>query len=172
MNRIFFRAGAYSLVCFGMWLLLSQVGSSKVIEDDISSKLTGSWAGEGKAFGMPSRPEMKWELTLNGKFIKLNYKTEMKSSKGETQVFEGHGYYKSLGQGKYQGVWFDSQGEQHPIVATFENDALTANWGTPENTLGKTVYRLITPNEMELIDSIRKKDGTWQEFSRARLKRM
>ena len=172
MTRILFRAGAYSLVCFWMWLLLSQVGSSKVIQDDISSKLAGSWAGEGKAFGRPSRPEMKWELTLNGKFIKLNYKNEMKSSKGETQIFEGHGYYKSLGGGKYQGTWFDSQGEQHPISATFENDALTANWGTPETKLGKTVYRLIAPNEMELIDSIRKKDGTWQEFSRAKLKRM
>lgn len=171
MSRIFFCARAYSLICFGMWLLLSQVGSSRVIQDDISSKLIGSWAGEGKAFGRPSRPEMKWESTLNGKFIKLSYRTEIKTSKGETEVFEGHGYYKSLGAGKYQGNWFDSQGSSHPINAVFQDNALTANWGTQETELGKTVYRLTSPNEMELIDSVQKKDGSWREFGRARLKR-
>ena len=155
-----------------MWLLLTQAGSSKVFQDDIS-KLMGSWAGEGKAFGMPSRPEMKWELTLNGKFIKLNYKNEMKSAKGETRTFEGHGYYKSLGDGKYQGTWFDSQGAQHPIKATFEDNALTSNWGTPETEEGRTVYRITANDEVEVVDSVRKKkDGTWREFSRAKLKRM
>lgn len=172
MNTIMKNLGGFPLVGLGILLLISQARVGATPQDEISSKLVGSWTGEGKAFGMPSRPEMRWELALNGKFIKLTYKTEMKSSKGETQIFEGHGYYKSLGSGKYQGTWFDSQGEQHPINATFENDALTANWGTPETKMGKTVYRLITPNEMELTDSIRKKDGTWQEFSRARLKRI
>jgi len=172
MNRIVNRFGGFPLVCVGMLLLFSRSGASNTPQDDISSKLAGSWAGEGKAFGRPSRPEMKWELTLNGKFIKLNYKNQMKSSKGETQIFEGHGYYKSLGGGKYQGTWFDSQGAQHPIKATFEDNALTANWGTPETEEGRTVYRLTATDEIEVVDSVRKKDGTWQEFSRAKLKRM
>ena len=170
MNRIFLRVGVYSLICLGISLLLSNGGSSKVIQDDVSSKLIGSWAGEGKAFGRPSRPEMKWESTLNGKFIKLSYRTLIQTPKGD-EVFEGHGYYKSLGAGKYQGNWFDSQGSSHPISAVFANDALTANWGTQQTELGKTIYRLTSPDEMELIDSVQKKDGTWQEFGRARLKR-
>ena len=171
MNKIFFRAGTFSLICLGMLLLLGHGGSSKVIQDHISSKLIGSWAGEGKAFGQPSRPEMKWESALNGQFIKLSYRTVIKTSKGD-EVFEGHAYYKSLGAGKYRGNWFDSQGSSHPINAVFEENALVANWGTQQTELGKTVYRLTSPSEMELIDSIQKKDGSWQEFSRAKLKRM
>ena len=170
MNRSFLRAGVYSLICLGMSLMLGQADSSRVIQDDISSKLIGSWAGEGKAFGRPSRPEMKWEPTLNGQFIKLSYRTTIQTPKGD-EVFEGHGYYKSLGAGKYQGNWFDSQGSSHPISAVFAENALTANWGTQQTELGKTIYRLSSPDEMELVDSVQKKDGTWQEFGRAKLKR-
>ncbi|HKR59689.1 MAG TPA: DUF1579 family protein [Pyrinomonadaceae bacterium] len=172
MTRTVFPVGRYSIVCLGLLSLLGQTAAAPVAPDDVSARLVGAWAGEGKAFGGSSRPEMKWERTLNGKFIKLTYKAEFKSAKGAVQVFEGHAYYKSLGGGKYQGTWFDSQGSQHPITAVFESDALTANWGTPETELGKTIYRLTANDEMELIDSVRKKDGTWQEFHRAKLKRL
>ena len=122
-----------------MWLLLSQVGRVvRIFQDDIS-KLIGSWAGEGKAFGMPSRPEMKWELTLNGKFIKLNYKTEMKSARAKPEPLKGTDITKSLGDGKYQGTWFDFQGAQHPIKATFEDNALTFYVGSL-NRRGKALF--------------------------------
>ena len=170
MTKMVLRISAHSILCLVLLLLTGQAVVTQG-QNDIG-RLAGSWSGEGKAFGMPSRPEMKWELTLNGKFFKLNYKTEMKSAKGETRIFEGHGYYKSLGDGKYQGTWFDSQGAQHPIKATFEDNALTANWGTPETEEGRTVYRITATDEIEVVDSVRKKDGTWQEFSRAKLKRM
>jgi hypothetical protein len=50
MNRIFLRVGVYSLICLGVSLLLSQGGSSQDIQDDISSRLIGSWVGEGKVW--------------------------------------------------------------------------------------------------------------------------
>lgn len=170
MSRIFLRVVNRFLVCCAVMLLLSQVAASRIVPDDISSKFIGSWAGEGKAFGRRSRPEMKWEATLSGKFIKLTYRTELTSRIGK-EVFEGHAYYKSLGAGKYKGTWFDSQGSEHPITAVFEDNALTANWGTPQTELGKTVYRLVSAKEMELVDSVQRKDGTWQEFGRAKLAR-
>ncbi len=121
------------------------------------------------AFGRPSKPEMKWERVLSGKFLKLTYRTELRSAKGEPQLFEGHAYCKSLGNGKYHGTWYDSQGSVHPIEATFEGSALTSNWGTAQTELGKTVYRLLAAERMELVDYVQKKDGTWQEFARAKL---
>lgn len=140
-------------------------------DDEISTRMVGVWKGEGKAFGLASHPELKWEPTLGGRFMRIAYKVETKSSKGVVQVFEGHGYYKSLGGGKYQATWFDSQGAVHPIAATFAGDLLTANWGTEQTTMGKTTYRLVDAVTMEVVDYTRTKEGTWKEFSRATLKK-
>lgn len=133
--------------------------------------LIGAWKGEGKLLGMASRAEMKWEPVLGGRFTRLTYRAEMQSPNGSTQVFEGHGYYKSLGGGKYQGAWFDSQGDHHPIAAIFQDGALAATWGTESTKLGRTTYRTAGANRLEVTDEIRGKDGAWQEFGRAVLSR-
>lgn len=140
-------------------------------KDAVSTNLIGSWKGEGKAFGMRSRVEMKWESVLDKKFVRLQYKTEMRSANGETQIFEGYAFYKFLGDGKYRAVWFDSSGDLHPVSAVFDKSTLTSDWGTPETELGRTLYRLTAPSTIEVIDYIRQKDGTWKEFSRAILKK-
>lgn len=133
--------------------------------------LVGAWKGEGKLLGMASRAEMKWEPVLSGRFTRLTYRAEMRTPDGSTQVFEGHGYYRSLGDGKYAGAWFDSQGDHHPIAAVFQGGALTATWGTEASKLGRTTYQMVGANRLEVIDEIRAKDGAWQQFGRATLSR-
>ncbi len=133
--------------------------------------LVGAWKGDGMLLGMVSRAEMQWEFVLGGRFTRLTYRAEMQSPNRSTQVFEGHGYYKALGGGKYQGDWFDSQGDHHPIAAVFQGGALVATWGTEATKLGRTTYRMAGTNRVEVTDEIRGKDGAWQEFGRATLRR-
>jgi hypothetical protein len=105
--------------------------------DPFLSRLQGAWNGEGTAFGSKATVQQKWEWTLGDKFLRLSLKYETKAADGKTQVFEGHGYYKAKGEGKYEGQWFDSQGNQYPINATLEGDALIALWGIPGRVEGK-----------------------------------
>lgn len=163
----------FLIACFVALIpaICSGQAGTEVGRDGIVEKLVGDWKGEGKAFGMSSKVEMKWERVLSNKFVRLQYKTEMQSAKGEAEVFEGVGFYKFLGNDKYQGTWFDSTGDRHPIDAIFADGALTSNWGTPETKLGRTIYHLIGLDQLEVIDSIRQKDGAWKEFSRATLRK-
>lgn len=134
--------------------------------DSFLNRLQGTWQGDGKAFGMSARLHMKWERVLGSKFLRLSLKNEMTSSTGHTQAFEGHAYYRSAGEGRYQGEWFDSRGESFSIKGNIEGETLTALWGAPEKEQGKSVYRFLEAGKLEVVDSVRQKDGTWREFGR------
>lgn len=130
------------------------------------NRFQGTWQGDGKSLGMSARLQMKWEWVLRSKFLRLSLKNEMQRAAGQTQVFEGHAYYQSVGEGKYEGKWFDSQGASFSISANIEGDALTALWGSPGQEHGKSVYRFMEAGKLEVVDSVRQKDGTWKEFGR------
>ena len=53
------------------------------------------------------------------------------------------------------------------MTATVSGRALTALWGDR----GRTVYRLLETGELEVVDSVKKADGSWAEFGRSTLKR-
>ena len=48
---------------------------------------------------------------------------------------------------------------------------MIAEWGDGTAPRGRSTYRLIGANAMEVIDEIRRKDGSWSEFGRFRLER-
>ena len=133
--------------------------------------LMGAWKGSGKFSGRDSNVEMKWESVLGGRFVRLSYRNTWKTAQDKTLTIEGHAYYQSLNNGEYRANWFDSYGKARPIEAKFENGALSATWGTPATELGKTVYKLVTPDQVEIIDTVQLKDGSWREFHRALLRR-
>ena len=133
--------------------------------DAFLSRLQGTWQGDGKAFGMSARLSMKWEWVLGGKFLRLNLKNEMQSATGNTS-FEGHAYYRPAGEGKYEGEWFDSRGVSFAIKGNMEGDALTALWGAPGEEQGRSIYKFLEAGKLEVVDSVRQKDGTWKEFGR------
>jgi hypothetical protein len=140
--------------------------------DSYLSRLQGVWNGAGTAFGGKATVQQKWEWVLGDKFFRLSLKYEIKGADGKIQVFEGHGYYKARGEGKYEGQWFDLQGNQYPINATIEGDALVAMWGIPGKVEGRSTYRLIeSGKQLEATDALKQKDGGWREFSRFNLRR-
>ncbi|MGH7338024.1 MAG: hypothetical protein ACREI7_10620, partial [Myxococcota bacterium] len=87
-----------------------------------------------------------------------------------SQRFEGLAlYWAGASAGRLNGRWFDSQGATHLLDAVLEPQALIAEWGDGTTPRGRSTYRLLSANAMEVIDEIRRKDGTWREFGRFRL---
>jgi hypothetical protein len=138
---------------------------------DILKKLEGSWYCKGKAFRMNADINMVWESVLQGKFTRISYRMDMQAADGKIQVFEGTALYQPTPDKNYRATWFDSGGEMHPITATADGVALTSIWGTPDTKLGKTIYSFKDNDNVEVIDYIQSKDGSWREFNRNTLSR-
>jgi hypothetical protein len=138
--------------------------------DPLLSRLAGNWAGTGTVLNQPAKIEMEWAWQLNGQFLKLSFKNQMGTAP-KTTAFEGHAYYRAGADGRYRGMWFDNAGMFRPLDARRDGDALVSQWGTPETEQGETTYRLLPGGQMEVIDRIKGKDGTWREFGRSKLTR-
>jgi hypothetical protein len=154
------------------WLFLIVPSNAAGSADPFFNQLQGEWAGEGTAFGASAAVKQKWEWVLGEKFFRLNLRYEVKAADGRTQLFEGHGYYRSKGNDRYEGQWFDIQGNQYPLSGQVEAGVLITLWGIPGKLEGRSIYRLSdSGKQLESIDSLKQKDGGWKEFSRFTLKR-
>jgi hypothetical protein len=157
------RIDKVSLVGFALLLLVP--GAVYPQSESIFKRLNGSWSGEGKTLEMPATLRMSWEWVLGEKFLRLSLKNEMKAASGNVQLFEGHAYYQPS-EGKCEGTWFDSRGMSFPIKCTVEAQSLTAMWGVPGQENGKSVYAILAGGKLEVVDSVKQKDGSWKEFGR------
>jgi len=140
-------------------------------QDKFLNSLQGEWHGEGKAFGGAALMQIKWEWVLNNKFLRLTMRNEISAPNRPKQIFEGKAYYRENGVDKYAAHWFDSRGVTFPIKAQLEGNTLIASWGSPETEEGRSTYQLINNTTMEVVDSVKQKDGTFREFGRVTLKR-
>jgi hypothetical protein len=152
------------------WLSLAAGPCASPSSDNVGlERWEGPWMGEGKFFGQPATQHLKWERVLDGKFLTLKLRVE---AAGKT-LFEGHAYYQPTAASQYDARWFDSQGHIYPIKAQLEADTLTAFWGEPSKEEGKSTYRLLNAGkQLEVVDAVRNKDGSWREFGRFVLKRV
>jgi hypothetical protein len=130
----------------------------------------GEWRGTGTTSGAPAQLNLKWERALGGRFVRLTLVNEI-GAEPTRQRFEGLAMYWPGAAGRLNGRWFDSQGATHLLDAVLEPDALIAEWGDGTTARGRSTYRLLAPDAMEVIDEIRGKDGTWREFGRFRMQR-
>jgi hypothetical protein len=134
--------------------------------DPLLARLVGEWAGEGTVLETRADVRLTWAWTLDGEFLQLRFVNEMGKRR-----FEGHAYYRALGNGRYRGWWFDNSGMMRPIEAVQDGDAIVATWGTPETEVGETTYRLSPSGAMEILDRVRGKNGQWRDFGRTLLTR-
>lgn len=131
----------------------------------------GEWQGTGTTSGAPARLTLKWERALGGRFVRLTLLNEI-GADSPPQRFEGLAlYWPGAVTGRMNGRWFDSQGVVHLLDAALDANALIAEWGDGTTPRGRSTYRLLDADAMEVIDEIRRKDGTWREFGRFRLER-
>jgi hypothetical protein len=146
----------------GNVLTLVFVAALQAAPDPLLARFEGQWSGEGTVLKMPSKVQLTWERTLDGQFLRLTFSNQM----GPSRRFEGHAYYRALGNGRYRGTWFDNSGMIRPIDATRVDDSLVSKWGTADTELGETTYRLQADGSMEIVDRVQGKDGTWRDFGR------
>jgi hypothetical protein len=136
----------------------------------VTTRLLGAWQGSGTILGQASTVELQWARVLDGRFVRLTFTSHIGPAP-KTRRFEGHAYYEALANGRFRATWFDSSGMTRPISAHVRDDALVSAWGTPETEEGETTYRLVSHTQMEVVDRVKGKDGTWREFGRSMLKR-
>jgi hypothetical protein len=147
-----------------MNLLLALVFAVQTTVDPLLMRLVGQWTGTGMVLNQPSKIEMSWSAELGGQFVRLTFRNEMPKS-----VFEGHAYYRAVGDGRYRGMWFDNTGMFRPLEARRDGDALISKWGTPDTEEGETTYRLLPDGKMDVVDRVKGKDGTWRQFGQSGL---
>jgi hypothetical protein len=151
-----------------MHLLLSLVLLAQAGADPLFNRLSGQWSGTGTVLNQPSKISMTWSWELGGQFLRLTFRNEMGTAP-KINVFEGHAYYRPAGNDRYRGMWFDNSGMFRPLDARRDGDALVSKWGTPDTEEGETTYRLLPDGQMEVIDRVKGKDGTWRTFGQSGL---
>jgi hypothetical protein len=129
------------------------------------SKLSGGWIGAGQLMRRDSHAELHVERVLSRPLFSLNWRNVVTSD--PRSPFEGTAIYEDKGDGELVATWWDSQGARHPIKASATENALTSHWG--EN--GRTIYTLLPSGELEVVDSVKRPDGSWGEFGKVLLKR-
>jgi hypothetical protein len=147
-------------------LLLPQPSTAGGFAD----RLVGVWTGTGTVLKQPASVRLEWAWTLDRQFLKLTFGNDMGPA-GHERRFEGHAYYRAVGEGRFRGTWFDSSGAIRPIDARIDGDALVSRWGTAETEEGETSYRLLGADSMEIVDRVKGKDGTWRDFGKSTLTR-
>lgn len=129
-------------------------------------ELLGSYQASGTAFGKPAALTMRWSVDLGGAFVRIDYRIDGSAAERAT-TFAGIGHYKMEASGRFTGVWVDSQGAIHPLEASAAGRALTTYWGVRgKGAYGRTTYRMLDADRIEVVDAVLAKDSTWREFSR------
>jgi hypothetical protein len=129
-------------------------------------QLIGSWRGAGTLFGASATFQMKWEWTLDSQFVRLTFENRIPQADGKDFALKAQAFYKLTGEDQYEGTWFDSRGMVLPLNATAEDSSLVTLWGSPETEQGKTVYRIVQRDSIEVDDFV-VKNGDWMAFGKA-----
>lgn len=158
------------LTCSGT--VRAQLPVTATTNDRFLSRIVGDWRGEGTFSKASSQGWGKWEAVLEENFVRFSVKFEIKTDAGSTRTFAGHAYYSTITHGEILGHWFDSEGHQYPIKSFVSGDTMTTFWGIPGSVEGRSTYRLTDADKgLELVDSFKRKDGTWQELNRFTFRR-
>jgi hypothetical protein len=144
-----------------VWLAWAAPPQAPIID-----RLAGQWSGEGTVNGQRVRADAVFDVVLQGRFTRLQYRFVAGPA-----TFEGHGYY-TCEREKCRGQWFDSQGSQHLLSCVQEANSFTAEWSTGTTPRGRTEYKLASATTLVVTDWIRTPAGEWREFGRVEYKRV
>ena len=124
----------------------------------------GEWRSNGDSFGVPAESVMTWSPALDGRFVRLDYRIELRPGPDQTSLFQGIAYYKVQDGDISIAFWADNTGDLHPISAERDERALVAFWGVEGGKQGRTRYDLTAPDKMEVTDWIKTPEG-WRQFN-------
>ncbi len=150
----------------GLYHRVADPPAPAAAEGSLLARLAGDWIGEGDVMGKRVAVMLHVGPVLAGRFTELRW-LNLGGGAAHTR-FEGRAVYALESPGHYRATWWDSEGSEHPIMASEQGDAtLEALWGEA----GRTRYTLLPGGEIEVIDSTKHKDGNWVEFGRSHLTR-
>lgn len=130
----------------------------------------GEWRSSDPAFGGPAQTAMQWSRTLDGKFMRLDYRIDMRSGAENAASFEGVAFYRLESKDELRAFWADNSGDLHPIRVERRDDGLHVEWGADGAKQGRTLYNLVSSDEMQVTDWIKTEDG-WRQFNDNRFAR-
>ncbi|WDI32664.1 hypothetical protein PUV54_05570 [Hyphococcus flavus] len=150
-------------ICAFWSLALSAAAEENTVS--LLKQLEGVWVSDGDAFGGPAKTTMQWSKALDGKFMRLEYKIDMRPGTQNASVFAGTAYYQRSPDDPVRAFWADTQGSLHPIAATREDNALIAHWGREDaGEQGRSRYELLSSGEVRVTDWVKTDDG-WRQFN-------
>lgn len=134
----------------------------------VFDRLAGEWQGEGTLMGRSAEFTMTW--TPHGELATLAFSNAFPDSTGAvTPVLDAVAAYRTVRETP-EGVWLDSRGVRIEIDWEAPDDStLVADWSAP-NESGRTTYRVVGPDGVEVTDEVRADDG-WRTFATARYRR-
>lgn len=98
---------------------------------------------------------MKWESTLGGQFLSLEFINRFKDSSGMERTMEARAYYNLRTN---RGYWFDSRGQTLPLLFEIGDTAMTVFWGEEATEKGKTIYTL-HPSGVQVEDFVYREEA-------------
>ena len=128
--------------------------------------LAGSWQGSGMLFGVPATFSMTWQWVLDGKFLHLTFENRIPREGAEDRVMAAQAFYRPTGDDGFEGTWFDSRGRVGPRVVIGKDFTLVTHWGSPDTERGKTEYRVVSKDSIEVVDFVFK-NADWSQFGSA-----
>jgi hypothetical protein len=161
----------------GFVLIVLVVGATGVLSGQrgvsgpVEALLLGDWRGTGVVSGQASSVTMTWTHEPGPRVLHLRFRNDLAGGRG-AQTFEGRGYYR-LGPepGVGAGIWIDSRGLFLPVATSITADSLTSEWGSETTERGRTVYRFVDADTLEVVDWVRTPNGDLREFGRVRVTR-
>jgi hypothetical protein len=119
----------------------------------------------------PADFEMEWKWVLNQKYLNLVFKNSRPGKDGVRLEMQAIAFYQITGLNTGKGTWFDSRGMMLPLITEATDKELIVHWGNHETEEGKTIYRMESMHEMQVIDYIKNQNGLI-EFGNARYRRV
>lgn len=136
----------------------------------VVSTLEGEWRGEGTLFGNPATFTMEWAPVLGARFVRLRFSNALVNEGGSTPIITAEAFYRLADGGGLEGHWFDTRGYVLSLSARVTDDRIVTDWVAAGVESGRTTYRLIDPDTVEVVDEV-SRDGELQEFGRATYRR-
>jgi hypothetical protein len=143
------------------------VTAAPLAAQTVFDRLEGAWRGNGTLMGRDARYTMTWRQSDG--FAVLRFANAFAGPEGATTpVLSAVAVYRTS-PGSAEAVWLDSRGVRIEIEWEGSDSVLVAHWTAPTES-GRTTYRVISPEEIEVVDEV-SSDGTWRRFGTARYRR-
>lgn len=161
-----------ALVTLALALVLASVLAASSLAAQAAApvfdRLAGQWQGEGTLMGRSAEFAMTW--TTHGELATLAFSNAFSDSTGAlTPVLDAVAAYRTVSETP-EAVWLDSRGVRIEIEWRATGDStLVADWSAP-NESGRTTYRMVGLDAVEVTDEVRTDDG-WRTFATARYRR-